>query len=116
MTNGPERPGHTRIRTRALERLAQYVGSEALRVKPREVNTELRDSGSNLGVTLSSGIRDSDLELCANRTDTTLFTYADKAAKTFVDKMSRLSGYTIGDVDIRFTHVVDTTPERRRVR
>ena len=116
MTNGPQRPGHTRIRTRALERLAQAVGSEALHVKPSEVDTELRDSGSDLGVTLSSGLRDSDLELCANRTDTTLFSYADEAAKAFTAKMSRLSGYTIGKVDIRFTHIVDTTPKQRRVK
>lgn len=116
MTNGSQRAGHTRIRTRALERLAQYTASEVLNVKPREIDSQLRDCEAKLGVTLTSGIRDFILESCANRTDTTLFTYADRAAKTFAEKLSRLSGYTIGDVDIHFTHIVETEKAERRVR
>ena len=115
MTAELNRPGHTRIRARALKNLTQYASSECLGLDPKEVEVKLQDSNTKLGVNLRTGIREDDVQRLTQDQQTTLFTFADETAREIVAKLSALSGYEIGETNLRFTHIVETEEKKRRV-
>lgn len=115
---GAVRLGRTRITTRSLTRVVSAVTAEALGVDAGHVGVDLDDREGTLAVTVKTPIRVVSLDRVrtersvVQRTGGSIVDRATRAQETIRDRVSALTGFSIGRVAVRITGV-NIQPEER---
>lgn len=92
--------GHTTVASRALMSVATMVTAETLGVDPRRVEVSVHDDNADLGLSLRTPIRLSDIHHCEQDASTTLFSLCDKAREEISERTSYITGHRIGEVHL----------------
>ncbi|MEC5184734.1 hypothetical protein RCH12_002204 [Cryobacterium sp. MP_3.1] len=95
-------PGRITVRQRALNTVARAVSAEALGVPPAQVTVTLQDDRGRLGVSVVAPISVPDLDTVTpgDAGDSVLHRVRDAQAQIRAGT-TRLTGYQVGQVDVR---------------
>ncbi|MFT2815443.1 hypothetical protein [Leifsonia sp. A12D58] len=110
--------GRTRITSKALKSVVSAVTAEALGVDANHVGVDLTDHSGALAVTVTTPIRVVSLDrvqsdpTAVKRAGGSIVDRTSRAQETIRDRVSNLTGSTIGRVTVRISGV-NIQPEER---
>lgn len=105
--------GYTSVSSKALVKLAKGIAAEIFAVQPDQVNAQLKDSDGKLGMEIITALPEDTVTRLLKSEDSTLFTLSADLTKLVTQKMTEVSGHTIGEVKVYFDHIVPAKGQRR---
>lgn len=106
-------PGYTSVSSKALVKLAKGIAAETFAVQPDQVNAQLKDSNGKLGMEIVTSLPQDTVARLVKSQDSTLFSLSADLTKLITQKMTEVSGHSIGEVKVYFDHIIPAQEQRR---
>lgn len=110
-----KRSGRTVIRAKALISVARRATADALNVPVREVDVQIYDDATRLGIQVKAPIKAHEIERCLQEPKLTVFQVAEQARQEIAKHTARITGHDVGSVDLAFTGIVEAEQKKERV-
>lgn len=106
--------GYTSVKNKVLTSIAQAATVETLKVTPDDVSVSTFDDQGKLGLSIQTPVRSDMMRKCQSDRSDTLFSQAGEARSYIKSQTEKVSGHTVGRVNMIVTGVTRINEDEGR--